>query len=216
MSDQPEAWVGVDPGAVRTGVVLRRGPDLLWHATVTAPQVTTLWSAGKGKGMGVGEDYARAIRRAVQSAWEEWIDHGRADSDVGDDLPGLAIEQVNAPTGRVGGAIQFLAPGYMMATTYALSAAQSVWLCRPDHWHSHVMVPSTRNGHGTLGGYPAALVTPGERRHGLDRKAPDGTDVSHQRSAWDVAGLAGHVLTVRDASDHLGPAVPKRAGAGLW
>jgi hypothetical protein len=219
----PQAWVGVDPGAVWTGVVLRHGGDVLWHGTVEAPeQVTVLHAVGAGVGVTsgakgarrtrlVGADYATAISAAIWAAWAAWISHGHTDTDVAGDLPGLAVEQVNRPQSHIGDRLRVASPGIHMALTMAATAAVMAYCGRPDRWTGLVMVPPGSNGQHPLRDYPRDLMTYGEAEHrsGLDRAAGSGNPISHQRSAWDVAGKAPHILAIRDAS-----ATPDRGA--LW
>lgn len=161
----PTTWVGVDPGSTETGIVTRRGTHLLWHAVIVRDH-----DEDHGQGVGVGPGYLSAVLAAVNTA--RYLAAGPA---------GIAVELVVPPTAYINGKRKFTNPEHAIATGIVLGA---VLARHPDA----VRVRPDSHGKGALLTYPAALVTHGERRLGLQRPAGDSALIHHCRSAWDVAG----------------------------
>jgi hypothetical protein len=155
-------WIGIDPGHT-TGIVVRDGSHLLWHAVV------------KPIGTAGCEIVTQETLRAVHAAVWEAVEHAGCER--------LAIEGVVPPTGFKDGKKAFISPISLAAPAVVLGSLRMsyddiTWV-RPG-------------GHGSrpLSTYPAALVTPGEARHGLNRPAPQNSTIRHARSGWDIAGAA--------------------------
>lgn len=164
-------WIGVDPGAKRTGLVLRNGADCLgWRTIVRAHTETEI---------GPGPEYWTAIETGIN-------DLTNAAHHAGIPTPLLAIEGITRPKGFVGGKREFADPTSLIALGMTFAA---IYNTHPEA----VIIPPGGNGSGMLTTYPEQLITPGERRGGLRRKALGNSLVSHARSAWDLAGLAPRV-----------------------
>lgn len=164
----PPTWVGVDPGGVSTGVVVRHGHDLLWHVVLVRDI-----DEDHGQGVGVGPGYIADVLAAIRTARYQTVDPT--------EQVGIAVELVVPPSAFINGKKKFTDPGPAIATGMVLGA---VLARHPDA----VRVRPNHHGEGTLGGYPAALITPSERRCGLTRNARHGSSISHARAAWDTAG----------------------------
>lgn len=164
-------WLGVDPGVTDTGLVLRAGPDLLaWR--VVHRGVDESIAPGR-RGIRVGPAYLAAVGAAMDTLTGLGEEHG---------VVRVACEWVNAPEGHAKrGHVQ---PRDLVALSIVAGYVVG-------HATSDVtLVLPARHGQNPLVTYPAELVTPGERRQGLYRKAGEWTQVSHAREAWDVAGAA--------------------------
>lgn len=159
-------WVGVDPGSRWTGVVVRQRDALLWHHVVDRSKVS---------------DYLADVESAVVRAMHAASD---ADSDVW-----YAVEDAVPPCGFKDGKRQFARPADILALGQTLGWARHVVLTLTSPSRL-VLVPPGGHGGNLLRLYPDALVSASERRHGLHRKAPASSAVSHAREAWDVAGAA--------------------------
>ncbi len=186
-------WVGIDPGSTITGIVVRRGDDLLGHTLVRRAVDEALIPSNRGIPVGpsYGQTLAVAVRHAILQAHE---------AAAGIAPVRVAVEDLIAPAGRVRGQIQGARPVDLMAASKALAyvelAAHESPLCEL------VRVPADRNGRNWLSQYPAALVTDRERSKGLNRPAEHNADVNHCRSAWDVAG-AGPAYARIAAAQHV-------------
>lgn len=162
------AWIGVDPGATRSGIVLREGNTLhAWVVIVREDLETEL---------GPGPLYIQRLHRAINH-----IATVSREKDLG--TPYIAIEGARPPNSHHNGKVSFIDVVHPMALAYTLGAVHALW---PDA----VIVPPGGNGSGILATYPPAIVSAPERRMGLNRQAPSRSVVSHARSAWDVAGQA--------------------------
>ena len=156
-------WLGVDPGAVSTGLALRNGRECLaWHTVKRADDETEI---------GPGPIYWAEILRHIATFTGASVR--------------IAIEGVRPPSpfARERGKKTFASPIHPMALAATFGA---IYVTYPDA----VVVPPGGNGSGYLASYPEQLVTDAERRHGLNREAGKGSKVSHARSAWDVSVLA--------------------------
>ena len=167
------AWVGVDPGARATGVVLRQGNDLLWWTVVER-------HTDEGR-LGVGPGYVHAVLAAVRDACA--VSHYPAR---------VAVEEVTPPNPHVTYKRRDGSKGYARPRPADLQALATVYGgVLADHpWA--VIVPPGGNGARPLSLYPYELVTDAERRAkgGMHRAAGHSATVNHARSAWDVAGQA--------------------------
>lgn len=161
------ACVGVDPGGTFTGVVLRRGSELLWHVVLVREH-----DEDHGQGVGVGPGYLADVLAAARTA--------RHQIAPAEDV-GIAVELVVPPTAYINGKKKFTNPKDAIATGLVLGAVLA-------HHPDAVRVRPDHHGEGLLGGYPAELITPSELRAGLHRGALHGSVVSHARAAWDIAG----------------------------
>lgn len=143
---------GVDPGARETGLVLRRGDQMLAHLVVP--------EAGRGMARYLG---------VVLDALVYWSD-----------LDLVAVEGVTAPSPH----LRLTNPAPLLDAALLAGGVVGAALAREV---DVVLVPPGGHGAGVLTYYPAALVSDGERRHGLAR-AGGSSPLRHCRSAWDVAG----------------------------
>jgi hypothetical protein len=164
-------WIGVDPGARRTGIAMRNGTTLLgWRLIERATD-----EGETGAGPTYWADIHDAIRGLAITAPGDWR---------------LAIEGVRAPGGFRDGKRQFAHPRDLIA----LAATYGAIL---DHHPGAVTVPPGAHGRGALTAYPTALITAAERRLGVNRAAGDSAPISHVRSAWDVAGMGPRIARQR-------------------
>lgn len=163
----PPTVLGVDPGGRWTGILVRRGVDVLAHVTVTRD---TDEDADAGtRGVGVGPAYVADVCIAAA----ELADVHAVDL--------VAVESVVAPNPHVN-------RRNGKATTNptgALGAAMVYGAILRD-WPAAVIVAPAGNGSLPLSAYPPELVSDQERRRGLNRIG-DGK-LRHVRSAYDVAG----------------------------
>ena len=166
-------WVGIDPGARWTGVVVRRRDSLLWHHVVD-----------RSKSPDYLADVEVAIVRAAYAV---------AEADVW-----YAVEDVVPPCGFKDGRRQFARPADILALGQTLGWVRHVVLTLTSPSRL-VLVPPGGHGGNLLRLYPEALVSAAERRHGLHRVAPASSAVSHAREAWDVAGAAPRVARLARA-----------------
>lgn len=166
------AWIGVDPGYA-TGFAVRRGGALLAWDIVTARG-----PVGPGEVLNVAT-LDRIVAVVVRLA-------GVAVKDAPGEVVRVAVEGLNRPGGFIGGNRTFVRPGDLLAPAVVLGLIRGVW---PTAY----VVPPARHGRDLLGAYPPDLITPGERRHGIDRAAPQSSSVRHARSAWDIAGHAARL-----------------------
>lgn len=184
-----QAWVGVDPGAVATGVVLRAGLRAYAHQIIHRTSDETP--------IGPGPCYISEIARAVDDMRFQW-------AAAYPQCPAMiAIEDVKPPnphvkrTNRNGETTwSRVAPKDVMGLAYVLGALH-------ERYPDAVMVEPDGNGSRPLCTYPHELVTDGERRAkhalGMLRPAGDGPMVRHCRSAFDIAGRASVALRIRQA-----------------
>jgi hypothetical protein len=170
-------WVGIDPGSVATGIAVRNGNRLLWHAVVERTSDEDVV-----RGIGVGAKYIHAVLDAIDLA----IDNT--------DPAGIAVEGIVRPNPHVRrkDGSSLIDAGTVAATAMVLGGILAV---RPDA----VIVPPKSHGHNDLWTYPEALVTPGEARRGLRRKAQDNVLIHHCRCAFDVAGKGQQHAALRSA-----------------
>lgn len=168
------AWLGIDPGVSFAGLALRLGPELLGWKVVTRKDDESI--AAGTRGLRVGPRFIRKILAAAA----ELIDVGVADGHT----VRVAVEWLNAPVGFArDGARRQVKPADLVAVAIVTGAIVGAY---PDA----TLVPPLHAGQGLLVTYPEQLVTPTERRAGLNRKAGESAAVSHAREAWDVAGHA--------------------------
>ncbi|HET6919852.1 MAG TPA: hypothetical protein VFI46_10355 [Jiangellaceae bacterium] len=154
--------LGVDPGARQTGIVVRRGHELLTHIVV--PRIDDSVA-----------DYAKDVLRAC-SVYE-----GQHLPTVVDDFNGLvAIEGVRPPSPHV----RVIDVGPLLDACFV---AGYVHAGMRIQGRPVVVVPPGGHGAGALSSYPAALVSDAERRHGLTRAAGSSSVLRHCRAAYDVA-----------------------------
>jgi hypothetical protein len=158
-------WVGVDPGGRSTGIVVRHGYDLLGWMILDRTD-----DDDEGRSIGVGAPTIQAVNAAITNAL----------ATAG---PGahLAVEGVTPPVGFKDGKREPIDPRDTIATGVVLGG---ILAAHPDA----VVVRPNSHGRGTLAAYPEGLITPAERRHGLNRKAGKSASERHARAAWDVAG----------------------------
>ena len=152
------AWVGIDPGARDTGIVLRFGPLCPRHTVIHNPAWT-------GEPSTVGAAYVAEVLAAV----DEFIAASTVPVKV-------AVEGVSKPCPHLG----ITDPSAILGAAIVLGAVVG-------RWADAVVVPPGGNGSNLLRLYPAELVTPGERARGVNRPAGDSNLIRHCRSAWDVA-----------------------------
>lgn len=167
------AWIGIDPGARFSGLVLRSGNDCVdWVTVVRTDDETEI---------GPGPAYWHAIDRAVLNLAGIAIREGLT-------APLISIEGVRAPGGFRDGKKQFAKPADIMALGATFGA---VLTQNPDA----IVVPPGGNGRGVYGQYPDELVSAGEKR-GRNWRLKDcgkSSPQSHARSAWAVAGKAAQM-----------------------
>jgi hypothetical protein len=158
-------WVGIDPGAKETGIILRDG------RTIVLAEVVTNWYYQHGDPSSVGADYLTNVVATAAKATTTLTD-----------LAEVAVEGVKKPCPHLG----LTDPSAIIGAGIVLGA---VLLEFP----AAVVVPPGGNGSGMLDGYPAGLVTDAERRGGLNRKAGQSAHIRHCRSAWDVSLAAPRI-----------------------
>jgi hypothetical protein len=163
-------WVGVDPGAKDTGIVLRAGRDLVLAQVVSNPGYR------QHDPSSVGADYLGAVVDAVIAAYTE-----------GGEGTGIAVEGVTRPCPHLG----LTDPSDIIGSGLVLGAVLLTW---PDA----VVVPPGGNGSGLLATYPDGLVTDAERRRGMNRAAGQSAQIRHCRSGWDVS-IQGQAMARVDA-----------------
>lgn len=169
----PLVTLGVDPGSKQTGIVVRRGADLLDHVTISRQADERARAT-----VGLPASYLGSLRAAVA---------GLIDTHP---VAVIAIEGVVRPNPHVNAgrtrASNIIDPTPIIATAVVLGY---LWALHPDA----VIVPPGRNGSQPLLAYPRALVSKEETRLGMHRVG--GGKLRHARSAWDVAGSGA--LTAR-------------------
>jgi hypothetical protein len=158
-------WVGVDPGGVGTGIVVRSGPDLLGWMVIEREG-----DDDEGRSIGVGARTIQAITAAITTSL----------TAAG---PGahLAVEGVVPPTGFKDGRREPINPKDTIAAGVVLGGILA-------HFPDAVVVRPNNHGRGTLAAYPDELITPAERRLGVNRPAGKSALRRHARAAWDTAG----------------------------
>lgn len=168
------AWLAVDPG-MQTGVIARHGTDLLaWDV------VEPIGRPKPRPGEVISPEHLADVLTSVRAIWRS----AHAMHDVR-----LVVEGLNKPSGRHNGELSFIRPGDLLAPAIILGALRAMY---PEA----LVVAPNRHGRRTLSTYPEQLITPGERRHGLDREAPQSSILRHARSAWDVAESAARVVAL--------------------
>lgn len=203
MPTSEQVWLAFDPGWRETGIVLRRGADLLGWAVITREADEDLIP---GRGVQVGAEYVRAVIhggiRLIEQAFPLDGEQDKVLLRVGElwalyPRIRVAAEGIVTVKGRVkrkDGAARLTDPGYAMGAAIVLGgivhAFPDVVVCPP---------PERGGGHGDriLASYPSELITTAERRHGLGRTAPQNSDLRHARSAWDLVDSARYLSKVR-------------------
>ncbi|WP_053207966.1 hypothetical protein [Jiangella muralis] len=160
--------LGIDPGSVDTGLVVRCGLDVLAHVTVHRDRDE---DADDGtRGVGVGPIYLGAIAEtARQLVHEHAVEHVGAESVV---APNPHVRRRDGDSK--------INPAAVIAAGLVLGHLLAVW-------PNLVRVPPGRNGSSPLSAYPLVLVSDRERALGLNRIGKGGK-LRHVRSAYDVAG----------------------------
>ncbi len=181
----PRVALGVDPGGDSTGFAVRAGDRVLAHAVVARDGDET-----GPRGLGIGPPRPGSYLSDVAETLAELA--AEHDPDVVG-IEGLVKPNPHANR-RNGSSIIDVRP--LLATALVLGHLAA--RCPAAVW-----VPPGGHGSLLLAAYPAELITPGERRHGLNRAAPQNTPLRHARSAYDVAGAASLLARLR-ASQHAG------------
>ena len=175
------AWVGIDPGYNDTGIVIRRGTVLVYHAIVHRDHDEATVDAKRG--IQVGPRYGMALAVAV---WDVVEMVCRTD---GPEPVRVAVEDLTAPCGHVkarSGDPRLVQPRHLAGAAKALAYVE---LAVSQLVHAHlVRVPPAKHGQHLLSAYPNALVTAAERQHGTARTARHNAALNHCRAAWDIAG----------------------------
>jgi hypothetical protein len=183
---RPGVILGIDPGGVDTGLVVRRGDTVLEQLVVHRAKDET-----GPRGVGVGPDYLARAEHDVRKLIEL--------HDV--DLVGLeGVVRPNPHVKRKGRNV-VTDPAPIIATAIVLGHLTAV---AGSLGVAAVWVPPGKNGSLPLYAYPAELVSDAERRHGLNRVG-DGGILRHARSAFDVAGTALVMSRLRAST----PAIPR-------
>lgn len=175
-------WVGIDPGSVSTGIVVRYGNRLLWHRVVHRDEDEDVV-----RGVGVGPAYLTDVMAAMTEAMQCVHATGH--------MANVAVEGVVPPNPHIKtakGERRITNPGPVMGTAMVLGAILA-------RFPAAVVVPPGDHGHGMLGSYPEPLVTAAEARRGLRRQAGDSSDIRHCRAAWDCAGQGPIHAALRSA-----------------
>ncbi len=183
-------WVGIDPGANDTGIVVRRGDDLLGYTIVKRTTDEALLPGARG--VPVGPRYAQEIASAVRAA----ILLGRQAAAGGAPLR-AAVESIEAPTSHIRGKVRLARPVDLIGAGKTLGYVELVVAEHP--LCELVRVPADKHGRNWLAAYPPELVTDRERAGGLNRPALHNADVNHCRSAWDIAGAGPAYLRLAAA-----------------
>lgn len=166
-------WIGVDPGARQTGIVMRDGPALLrWCAVDRLDIEPTAARPG------------RATFTAVADVVRDWAGDGN-----------IAIEHVQAPNPhlRRRDGSSLIDPADLIDTARMVGFLEAAF-------PNAVLVEPDGHGRRGLSAYPPELVTSRERaaairRGGLLMPAKHNPPQCHWRAAWDVAG-AGPVYVL--------------------
>jgi hypothetical protein len=165
-------WIGIDPGATRTGLVLRLGTECAGWKTIERQEDETV--------IGPGPMYWDEIEESLVYLQFVAVKMGAGAAKI-------ALEGVVEPSPFPGkrGEKRFARPKDVMALSMTFGA---IYTRHPDA----VLIPPKQNGRGALSYYPDLLVSARERsdRRGMAREAGDSSLESHARSAWDVAGKA--------------------------
>lgn len=179
-SDSRFLVLGVDPGGVDTGMVVRECDQVVYQLVAHRAADET-----GPRGVGVGPEYLRQLTDCLEHLVEVYGVHLVAIEGVVRPNP-----HVNRRNGR-----SVTDPGPIIATAIVLGHvhATATALGRDVVW-----VPPGRNGSLQLAAYPAQLVSDRERAKGLNRVGDSGI-LRHARSAYDVAG-AGLLLARLRAS----------------
>lgn len=174
--------LGVDPGAVDTGLVLvdtsdthNGQPSLLGSWTINR--------AGRGKDGGllpVNPEYLAEV-----------LDHVQALIDSNSPPRLVGVEGVKRPNWHAGGAAAN--PEAILATAVVFGAV--LGHLPTNRGLTFVEIPPGKNGSGALVSYPPALVSDSERRRPSWRLSAAGAGkLRHERSAYDVARAAAAKL----------------------
>lgn len=171
--------VAVDPGPSYTGVVARQGESLLAYTVVTR---------------GAWEESLEAYARRVLEDVEVVVGSARS---INGDVSVYAVESYDPPNPHVGAVHPTQIAETAWLTGFVYQALRDI---AREQQVSCVLVPPNKHGRSALGAYPEELVTEGERRGSSWRMRPAGrsTDVSHARSAFDVAGAAPAQLRIAE------------------
>lgn len=179
----PRYVIGVDPGYRHTGLVLRAGDRYVAHAIAARNPATYV-----ADGELVPADYLASVVAAIRelehtAAVDELERPTRARSPV--TRLAVAVEGLRPPSPHVRrrDGRSTTDPTHVLAAAVVLGAVR-------DAYPAALVVPPGRNGTQLLATYPPELVTPAERRQGLNRPAGESALIRHARSAWDVAGTA--------------------------
>lgn len=179
-------WVGVDPGAVETGVVARDGSRLVAARLVDRRRVEP-----------DADEPGPATMTEVADVVEEFLEL------LGAGVDRVVVERAARPNPHLG-----------LIDVGALLAAREVIGFVRCRFPWSVLVAPARHGRRPLSSYPRDLVSPREAAH-ADRAgtwhAEPGTSSSlrHLRSAWDIAGSGPVAAAVARAQ----PPVRRRTGS---
>lgn len=160
------AWLGIDPGPSWTGLALRSGRDLLGHRVIRNGPRVDAGKSGPKRDHGVGWDYLAEILAAVDGLSAPGTRH--------------AIEAAICPAPFAGGKKSFIPPRDILGLGLVFGA---LWA----NWPHAIVVQPGGNGSGLLASYPDGLVSAVEKRHGLNRPAPQSSELRHARSGWDIS-----------------------------
>lgn len=162
--------LGIDPGGVNTGVVVRDGNDVLYAATIVRPARMSI------------DEYARMVALHVAEVSREW------------NVALAGVEGVKAPVGYDrGGRKSPLMRNALQGLLDASVVLGTIVTLLPDA----VVVAPGGNGAGPIYAYPTCLT--GRRPAdlpGTSGKAGRG----HEKSAYDVAGQIRAVQHIQFAS----------------
>lgn len=171
--------VGVDPGALETGVVVCRAGDrtgeLVFGSARTVKRI-------KGEALPVPDVYFADVVRGMESLIFPVAAQGGMTRLV------IGVEMVHAPTFAPRSKFTMIDPGPLIATGEVAAFVLAWWRQRADRVYQ---VPPGNNGKSPYGSYPDELVT-AQERHAKDwrtRQAGQGT-LRHERSAFDCARVA--------------------------
>lgn len=159
--------LGIDPGGRSTGLCLITGREVVLHQVVVNDAE---------KMLPIALPYIHDVLGAMATITADLPRHGHGIT--------IAVEDVVRPSWHMKGRAA-ADPSALLATAQILGAVLAF-----DPTMRTVIVRPRGNGSRALGEYPAALVSPGERRKdGWQTRIGTG-QLRHARSAFDVA-LAG-------------------------
>jgi hypothetical protein len=151
------AWIGVDPGARYTGVVGHHEGVATWTVIDREHH---------------GQRYLEAIEQAIHDAW----------NDLASFSPGVAIEDVNAPSPHMG----LARPADLIALGRVIGYLQRAF-------PAALLIPPNKHGSRPWGTYPRELLTAREWTNAQAKPlaiAGQSSLMRHVRSAYDVAQAA--------------------------